>query len=131
MHEEAGKGLAVTEREDGPQDRNDEGQWESGPKHEQMKAQNVHDDWTEDGQRERDVKVHQQKDAAEQLHAKYNNEIMRLKEGDRELARQSRRHFCGNEMQEAIQPEDAEDNAQQETSNERNDFHRSPPPERE
>ncbi len=79
-----------------------------------MKQQNVHDHWSEQRQRERDVSLDEKQHARDQLNRKHEQQIFRDEHRSHELSRDSggRRHR--NEMKKSIQAENRKDQGQKE-----------------
>ena len=88
-----------------------------------MNKQNVDDNRSEQRQREWDVAINQEQDRRNDLEQKYRDQIMGDKERPDELASRSGRRRAGNEVEEAVESEDQEDKAEQETGDDRSNFH--------
>src|SRR5207249_2461490 len=92
-------------------------------KHQCVNEQNVDDDRSEQRQREWNVAIDQEQDRRNDLKQKYRDQIMGDKERPDELAGRSGGRRAGNEVEEAIQPEDEKDESKKETSDDSNNFH--------
>src|SRR5438046_8574392 len=80
------EGGADTQEYNDPEHRHDESQRQAARKHQYVNEQNVDNDRSEQGQRERDVAIDQEQDRRNDLEQKYRDQIMGDKEGPNELA---------------------------------------------
>src|ERR1700757_1162931 len=111
LHEDACKGLPVPPRQDRPKKGDNEREGQSGQIQKYVIAQNVHEHRAENGKRQWDVAVYQKKRAADHLHRGDHEDVVRLDQRVKVLARQSGRQWCVNEIQKSIQTKDKEDKA--------------------
>jgi hypothetical protein len=106
-----------------PQRGYDESQRQTARKHQYVNEQNVHDDRSEQRQREWDIAIDQEQDRRNDLEQKYRDQIMGNKKRPDELASRSGRRRAGNEVEEAIQSKDEKDEAKKKTSDDSYYFH--------
>jgi hypothetical protein len=121
--QEATEGRLDIQKYENPEQRHDESQRQTARKHQYVNEQNVDDDRSEQRQREWDVPINQEQYRRNDLEQKYRDQIMRDKERPDELASRSGRRRAGNEVEEAIESEDQEDEAEKETGDDRSNFH--------
>jgi hypothetical protein len=88
-----------------------------------MNEQNVNDDWSEQGQGERNIAIDQEQDRRNDLEQKYRDQIVRDEERPDELAGGSGRRRAGNEMKEAVESEHEKNQTEKETGDDNDDFH--------
>src|SRR5881227_116683 len=106
-----GESGADAEEHNDPEHRHDQSQRQTARKHQYVNEQNVHDDRSEQRQRERDVAINQEQDRRNDLEQKYRDQIMGNKERPDELASRSGRRRTGNEVEKPVQSEDEKDEA--------------------
>src|SRR6476659_1665731 len=116
------RGANAQEHND-PEHRHDQSQRQTAREHQYVNEQNVDDDRSEQGQRERDVAINQEQDRRNDLEQKYRDQIMRDKERPDELASRPRRRRAGNEVKKAVQSEGKKDEAKNETGENNGDVH--------
>jgi hypothetical protein len=121
--EKTGESGANAQEHNDPEHRHDESQRQTARKHQNVNEQNIDDDRSEQRQREWDVAINQEQDRRNDLEQKYRDQIMGDKERPDELTSRSGRRRAGNEVEEAIQSKDKEDEAEQETGDDRSNFH--------
>jgi preprotein translocase subunit SecF len=121
--EKTGESGANAQEHNDPEQRHEESQRQTARKHQNVNEQNIDDDRSEQRQREWDVAINQEQDRRNDLEQKYRDQIMGDKERPDELASRSRRRRAGNEVEEAVESEDQEDKAEQETGDDRSNFH--------
>jgi hypothetical protein len=121
--EETGESGADAQKHDDPQHRHNERQRQTARKHQYVNEQDIYDDRREQRQREWDVAINQEQDRRNDLEQKYRDQIMRDKERPDELASRSGRRRIGNEVKEAVQPEDEKDEAKKKTGDDSYYFH--------
>src|SRR6266436_4416780 len=119
----AGESGADAQKHDDPEHRHDESQRQTARKHQDVNEQNVDDDRSEQGQREREVAIDQEQDRRNDLEQKYRDQIMGDEERPNKLARRSGRRRGGNEVKEAVQSEGQKDQTEKETGNDNDCFH--------
>jgi hypothetical protein len=88
-----------------------------------VNEQNVDDDRSEQGQRERDIAIDQEQDRRNDLEQKYRDQIMGDEERPDELGSRSRRWRAGNEMEESVQSKREKDQPEKDTDDESGSFH--------
>jgi hypothetical protein len=121
--QEAIEGRLDIQKYENPQHRHDESQRQTARKHQYVNEQNVDDDRSKQRQREWDVAIDQEQYSRNDLEQKYRDQIMRDKERPDELASRSGRRRAWNEVEEAIESEDQEDEAEKETGDDRSNVH--------
>src|SRR5437868_15226715 len=114
LQEPIKRGANAQEHND-PEHRHNQSQSQTAREHQYMNEQNVHDDRSEQRQREGDVAINQEQDRRNDVEQKYRDQIMRDKERPDELARRPRRRRAGNEVKEAVQSKREKDEAKKET----------------
>src|SRR6476660_5497183 len=122
LQEPIKRGANAQEHND-PEHRHDQSQSQTAREHQHVNEQNVDDDRSEQGQRERDVAIDQEQDRRNDLEQKYRDQIMGDKERADKLAGRSRRRRGGNEVKKAVQSEDEKDQTEKKTSDDNGDFH--------
>src|SRR6266436_4470049 len=121
--EKTGESGPDAEEYNDPQHRHEESQRQTARKHQCVNEQNIDDDRSEQGKREWDVAINQEQGRRDNLEQKYRDQIMGDKERPNELAGRSGRRRAGNEVEEAVESEDQEDEAEKETGDDRSNFH--------
>jgi hypothetical protein len=112
----------VDEQED-PQDRRENSRLPSHRRQQKEEHDDIDNDRREDSQRERNIAVYQQQDAADHLECAHEEDVVGLEHCAHELTCNARRHRLGEKVQEGIQAEGDKDDAQQDADDGDQDFH--------
>jgi hypothetical protein len=100
--------VFVPDRENGPEDHDHDSQWKPGCGHERVKEENVHNDWREKHQRQRNEAVQQQKQAADNLDPENDYVVVGSEYGPKELCGDAGWGRHVDELKKSIQAEDDE-----------------------
>ena len=103
---DSGEGRSDTDQDDAPKEGHEERKSEAGRIHQTVKQQDVHDDGTENGERDRQITIDQEQDAAEELDRENEQQIFRDEHRSEELTGHSAGRSHRNEMKKSIQAED-------------------------
>jgi len=96
-----------------PEQGDDQSHRQTTRRHEGVEEDDVDDDWSEEGKRQRHVASREEQDRRDELEQEDGDEVVRDIERAHELSRQSGRRLHGDEVKEAVESEDEEDEAEQ------------------
>ena len=111
---DSGERRPDTREHDAPKDRGKNCEPQTGRIHQNVKQQNVHDDRSEDRQRERHESINQEQSARDHLEPENGHQIVRNEQCSEELSRDSAGRRHRNEVKKSVKPEDRKDQGQKE-----------------